>query len=228
MATPCQSRRFQALRSIAVSLALAAGMLPAVAFGVDAATVSKGPAPQTLTEASAPGVQTPPGDSNGWHGSVAVFATLWDDARARLTDDMPDWLQHLSRRTPAPSRAAAGTTYVVLQDDRADGKDLVTLRYQLAEQGSLRAYAGAGLNHTRYFVDDPAAGPSLLTRRIRQSDLGATAELGAEIALSEQVHLNADLRWVDLDDQAGLLHTAFGPVAADPVTLGISLGFRFR
>jgi outer membrane protein W len=46
--------------------------------------------------------------------------------------------------------------------------------------------------------------------------------------LSEQVQLNADLRWADLDERADLLHTAYGPVAADPVTLGISLGYRFR
>lgn len=227
MASSCQ-RRSPVLRSIAASLTLAAGLLPAVAVGADVAAVTTGPAPQALTESPGPGTQTASGDSAWWHSSVAVFATLWDDARARLTDDMPDWLQHLSRRAPAPSRAAAGTAYVVLQDDRADGKDLVTLRYQLAEQGSLRAYAGAGVNHTRYFADDPAAGPSLLTRRNRQSDVGATAELGAELALGEQVHLNADLRWVDLDDQADLLHTAFGPVAADPVTFGISLGYRFR
>lgn len=157
-----------------------------------------------------------------------MFATLWDDTRARLTDDVPDWLQHLSRRNPANTLPDSNAAYVVLQDDRTDGMDLVTLRYRLAGEGAFRAYAGAGFNRSRYFVDDPAAGPSLLTRRNSRSDLGATAELGAELALSEQVHLTADLRWADLDERADLVQTAYGPVVADPVTLGISLGYRFR
>ena len=186
------------------------------------------PAFATAIDSAATGTAPSTGETAWWREGVAVFATLWDDARARLTDDAPDWLQHLSRRQPAAASPASGAAYVVLQDDRADGMDVVTLRYRLAGEGALRAYAGAGLNQSRYFVDDPAAGPSLLTRRNRRSDLGATAELGAELALSEQVHLHADLRWADLDERADLLHTAYGPVAADPVTLGISLGYRFR
>jgi hypothetical protein len=171
---------------------------------------------------------SPSSDTAWWREGVAVFASLWDDTRARLADDVPDWLQHLSRRKPATASPASGAAYVVLQDDRADGMDVVTLRYRLAGEGALRAYAGAGLNHSRHIVDDLAADTSLLTRRHRRSDLGATAELGAELALSEQVRLNADLRWADLDESADPVHTAYGPVVTDPVTLGISLGYRFR
>lgn len=199
------------------------------AFAAHAADVpSSPPAVAIVADAAAPGGQPVAMEAAWWRDGVAVFANLWDDTRTRIADDMPDWLHHLSRRKPATSRPDSSTAYVVLQDDRADGMDVVTLRYRLAEQGPLHAYAGAGLNHSRYFVDDPAAGPSLLSRRNRHSDLGATAELGAELALSGRVSLNADLRWADLDDRADLLHTAYGPVAADPVTLGISLGYRFR
>jgi OmpW family len=159
---------------------------------------------------------------------VSVFANLWDDARIRLADDAPDWLHRLSRRQPAATLPVVDAAYVVLQDDRPDGLELVTLRYRLAEQGRLRAYAGAGLNRTQYFVDGDAAGPSLLTRRNRHTGVGPTAELGAENAVSDQVRLNADVRWVDLDARADLLRGSYGPVAADPVTLGVSLGYRFR
>jgi hypothetical protein len=222
---PCPQRP-KAARFLAASLVVA-GCLPA--FTAKAETAA-GTAPDFTTnfDSAAPTAMLVADDTAWWREGVAVFASLWDDARARLTDDVPDWLQHLSRRKPANALPGSSAAYVVLQDDRSDGMDLVTLRYRLAGEGALRAYAGAGLNHSRYFVDDPAAGPSLLTRRNRRSDLGATAELGAELALSEQVHLNADLRWADLDERADLLHTAYGPVAADPVTLGISLGYRFR
>jgi hypothetical protein len=226
MASSPRLQRSSAFRALAVSL-FVAGSLPTLAARADTAADTK-PAFTTALDPAASGSAPPSDDTAWWRDGVAVFATLWDDARARLADDAPDWLQHLSRRKPAPASPAARAAYVVLQDDRADGMDVVTLRYRLAGEGALRAYAGAGLNHSRYFVDDPAAGPSLLTRRNRRSDLGATAELGAELALSEQVHLNADLRWADLDERADLLHTAYGPVVADPVTLGISLGYRFR
>jgi hypothetical protein len=216
------------LRILAPSLVVA-GSLTAFAAPAETATEIT-PVIATALDSGTTGM--PPASSSSetawWRDGVAVFATLWDDARARLADDAPDWLQHLSRRRPAPASPASGPAYVVLQDDRADGMDVVTLRYRLAGEGPLRAYAGAGLNHSRHFVDDPAADPSLLTRRYRRSDLGATAELGAELALSEQVHLNADLRWADLDERADPVHTAYGPVVADPVTLGISLGYRFR
>jgi hypothetical protein len=226
MAIPRHLPRFPHLRLLAAGLAMAAGCLPAAA--AEPQTRPEEPPRLTLPAASPPAVHAAATETAWWRGGIAVFASLWDDARTRLADDTPDWLQHLSRRKPSSHPADAGNAYVVLQDDRADGMDLVTVRYRLAEQGALHAYAGAGLNHARYFVDDPAAGPSLLNRRNRHSDVGATAELGAEIAVSERVRLQADLRWADLDERADLLHTAHGPVAAEAVTLGISLGYRFR
>jgi len=226
MAISSRPQRATTVRILAAVLVVA-GCLPALAVQAETAA---GTPPDFATNFDAAGAGAMPvsGDSAWWREGVAVFGTLWDDARARLADDVPDWLQHLSRRKLASALPESSAAYVVLQDDRTDGMDLVTLRYRLAGEGALRAYAGAGLNRSRYFVDDPAAGPSLLTRRNRRSDLGATAELGAELAWGGQVRRNADLRWADLDERADLLHTAYGPVAADPVTLGISLGYRFR
>jgi outer membrane protein W len=58
--------------------------------------------------------------------------------------------------------------------------------------------------------------------------MGGAAELGAELRLSEQVHVNADVRWVELASDASLLRASDGLVSADPVSVGISLGWRFR
>jgi len=193
------------------------------------ATVPAAQTPLSATDARSPSDAVHrPVDSGWWREGVTVFATLWDDARARLTDDVPDWLHRLSRRQPAAALPVVDAAYVVLQDDRADGMDLVTLRYRLAEQGPLRAYAGAGINHARYFVDGIEAAPSLLTRRNRHTGVGPAAELGAEFAFNDHVRFNADVRWAELDQRAALLHGSYGPVAADPVTLGVSLGYRFR
>jgi hypothetical protein len=180
-------------------------------------------------EAIVPAV-APAANSAWWRDGVGLLGSLWDDARLRLLDDVPDWLHHQSRQDRASTLPAreAGAAYVVLQEDRVDGTDMVTLRYGLGRQGPLRAYAGAGLNHAQYYVDDDAAGPSLLTRRNRHAAVGPAAELGAELALNDRVSVNADVRWADLDERADLLRGSYGPVAADPVTLGVTVGYRFR
>ena len=172
----------------------------------------------------------PAAESAWWRDGVGLLGSLWDDARLRLRGDLPDCLQHQSRQDRASTLPArdAGAAYVVLQEDRADGTDMVTLRYGLGRQGPLRAYAGAGFNHAQYYVGEGAAGPSMLTRRNRHAAVGPAAELGAELALNERVSVNADLRWADFEERADLLQGAYGPVAADPVTVAVSVGYRFR
>jgi outer membrane protein len=104
---------------------------------------------------------------------------------------------------------------------------MLTLRHSLATKGALRAYAGAGINRTRYFVDQGDT-QELLVRRNRDSAIGAAAELGAELRVSEQLMLSADLRWADLADDAELLRNDGNLIIADPVVLGLTVGWRFR
>jgi hypothetical protein len=169
-------------------------------------------------------------DAGLWRDGIALIGTLWSDARTRLRHEGPDWLQHKSRDDlmPASSAAATGTTYLALQEARPDGTDLLTLRYSLDATGPFRTYAGAGLSHAQYYFDGSVAGQALLSRQQRRTDLGPAAELGAELALSEHVRINADLRWADLDERAGILRGDSGPVAADPLAVGLTVGYRFR
>ena len=169
-------------------------------------------------------------DPGLWRDGVALIGTLWADARARLGHDGPEWLQRQSRaeRMPASSAAPTGTTYLALQDARPDGTDLLTLRYSFDDTGPFRTYAGAGLSHSQYYFDGSEAGHALLSRQQRRMDLGPAAELGAELALSEHVRINADLRWADLDERASVLRGDSGPVAADPLAVGVTVGYRFR
>lgn len=190
-----------------------------------------GAEPQTSVARSDVEEAAPPSaaEVTWWREGVERLGSLWDDARTHLRDDTPDWLHHQSERrtSPQPERDA-GEAYLVLQDERPDGMDLVTLRYALVQQGALQAYAGAGLNRSQFYVDEAAAGPSMLTRRNRHAAVGPAAELGAEVALNSRVSVNADVRWCDLDERAELLRGSYGPVAADRVMLGVSVGYRFR
>jgi len=134
----------------------------------------------------------------------------------------PDWIVEQSHDEVDPqTRPGEDSAQLVLQQDRRDGADLLTLRYPLAEHGALRTYAGAV-----YFED--GGEPAIMSRRNRSRSLGAAAELGAELRLSERLLLQADLRWADLDQQAALLRSEDGLVGADAVSLGVSIGWHFR
>lgn len=139
----------------------------------------------------------------------------------------PDWIVEQSHDEIDPqARPGDDSAQLVLQQDRRDGADLLTLRYPLAERGPLRTYAGAGLNQAVYFED--GGEPAIMSRRNRDRSLGAAAELGAELRLSERLLLQADLRWAELDEQAALLRSEDGLVGADAVSLGVSIGWHFR
>jgi hypothetical protein len=187
--------------------------------------------PPDFARASVADADAQPAEEAGWwREGIARLESLWGDTRSRLRDETPDSVHLTSRNAPVsplPTREA-GHAYIVLQEDRPNGMDLVTVRYPIAEQGALRTYAGAGLNHAQYVMDGTEAGSTLLTRRNPRRAVGPAAELGAELALNDRVSVNADLRWADLDERENLLQSAYGPVAADPVTVGFSVGYRFR
>jgi hypothetical protein len=150
-------------------------------------------------------------------------------AKARRHHGEPEWLRRLEDDRPTSMAADDGDVCVTLQDDRPDGFDLLTARYTLHEAGSLKTYAGAGLNRAQYFHDDPSdPGPTWFNKRNRRTSLGAAAELGAEVQVSSRMRLNADLRWIDLDSRAEALRSDHGPVVADPLMLGVAVGYRFR
>jgi hypothetical protein len=140
----------------------------------------------------------------------------------------PEWLLEQSHddMDPEPAPGDDGLQ-LVLQEDRRDGAELLTLRHPLADLGPLRTYAGAGLNQAVYYTD-AGESPTLNNRRNRHRSLGGAAELGAELRFSERVNLTADVRWIEIDGDAEIIKSDSGLVGADPVTYGVSLGWRFR
>src|SRR5512137_1950191 len=99
MAASPRPLRSQAFRIAAARLVvIAAGLVSFAAAAEDADQPLLLSA--SVVEPAAPGAMSPAMETAWWREGVAVFATLWDDTRARLADDMPDWLQHRSRRQP--------------------------------------------------------------------------------------------------------------------------------
>lgn len=108
---------------------------------------------------------------------LAAFAACAASSIAAAAEPGPDWLLRPSRSPVDVPMQSVDEVLLVLQRERSDGTELLTLRIPIVEFGSVLAYAGAGVNRTVYFAET-SAGESR--------------------------------------------------VAADPVSLGISLGWRFR
>ena len=174
---------------------------------------------------------------SGWQAPTAI-TSLGESAarapsvmRAKATKRRgePEWLRRLDEDRPTSTAGDDGDVCVTLQDDRPDGFDLLTARYTLHETGAFKTYAGAGLNRAQYFHDDPGdPGPTWFNKRNRRTSFGAAAEFGAEVQVSSRMRFNADLRWIDLDSRAEALRSDHGPVVADPLMLGVAVGYRFR
>jgi hypothetical protein len=162
--------------------------------------------------------------------STVRLESLLQQRFYKISPDKPDWFREQTRLDfDGGDISADEALQLVVQQDRRDGTDLLTLRYPIVERGGFNTYVGAGLNQAEYFAGTEGDGvPAVISRRARHRSMGGAAELGAELRLSEQVHVNADVRWVELASDASLLRASDGLVSADPVSVGISLGWRFR
>jgi hypothetical protein len=160
-------------------------------------------------------------------GLLAALAACAACSIAAAEDSGPDWLLKQPRSPLDAGMQSAGEPLLVLQRERTDGAELLTVRVPIAEFKSILAYAGAGLNRTVYFAET-STGETFTTGHGRHRSLGAAAELGAEWRVTERFAMAADLRWIDIASDASLLRSGQSLVAADPLSLGVSLGWRFR
>ena len=162
--------------------------------------------------------------------SATKIEELWGSAWRKVRTETPDWLQRRSGSgsMQGKDRRASGDVCLAVQEDRPDGTELMTVRYQFDDLGALRTYAGAGINRAEYYDDGNEAVPRLLSKRAREDSIGAAAEVGAELQVSERMQLTADVRWAELDDRARVLRAEHGPVDANSLMLGVAIGYRFR
>jgi len=86
-----------------------------------------------------------------------------------------------------------------------------------------KPYVGAGINYTRFSsVDLKVAGAS-----IDKNSWGPALQVGVDIPLTKGVYLNLDLKKVMIRTDVTLNGNKIGEFKADPLLVGVGLGWRF-
>ncbi len=102
-----------------------------------------------------------------------------------------------------------------------------SLQYHFDTGNKFRPYVGAGLNWTIFF-DESTEGALAGTDLDLDDSFGLAAQVGADIDVSDNMFLNFDFRWIDIDADAEVspLGLEFD-VEVDPYVYSLTLGWKF-
>ncbi len=113
---------------------------------------------------------------------------------------------------------------------------LSVVYYPLDSKSTVQPYVGLGLNYTTFFQEDLASTRTAqgFSNLNLDDSFGLAAQIGADFMLSDNIMLNAQLRWIDIDTEA----TVDGPSAlaigktkvdvdVDPWVYMVGLGYKF-
>ena len=110
----------------------------------------------------------------------------------------------------------------------------LTMQYHFAPEGKVRPYVGAGVNYTVFYSEKAtpglvgAVGPTTVSMT---DSFGWAAQAGVDVDIGENVFLNLDVKYIDIDTTATLSTTAAGVQTVrakiDPLVFGAGIGFKF-
>ncbi|MNF32215.1 outer membrane protein [Pseudomonas linyingensis] len=109
---------------------------------------------------------------------------------------------------------------------------LSVIYYPMDSQSVFQPYAGLGVNYTWFFDDklDSSAEAKGFSGLDLDDSWGLSAQVGMDYMLTDNVMLNAQVRYIDIDTEAT---TSFGgadvkvDVDVDPMVYMVGLGYKF-
>jgi len=103
----------------------------------------------------------------------------------------------------------------------------LSLQYHFNTDAAFRPYVGAGLNYTIFF-DEETTGALAGVDLDLDASFGLAAQLGVDFDMSNNMFLNFDIRWMDIDTDAstGGVLPEF-EVEIDPLVYSVALGWKF-
>ena len=110
----------------------------------------------------------------------------------------------------------------------------ITANYYFMDASSaFQPYVGAGVNFTIIFDEEftSANENAGLSDLDLDNSFGLTAQIGADYKIDDQWHLNASVRYIDIDTEAsfkvGEANGRVNDIQIDPTVFTISLGYTF-
>lgn len=106
--------------------------------------------------------------------------------------------------------------------------------YPMNSQSAFQPYVGAGVNYTWFFdesVGSTATAGGFDNFRVKNS-WGWAAQVGMDYMLTDQIMVNAQVRYIDIDTDAYVDNTVLGvrakvDVDVDPMVYMVGLGYKF-
>ena len=132
-------------------------------------------------------------------------------------------------------------THKIEGDGAIDGTDIGEIShlpptlsaqyYLLDANSSFQPYAGIGLNYTIFFDEDADSGLAGLYDDLDLDDsFGLAAQLGFDLAIGDDLFLNASVMYADINTKATLTGPA-GELTVDyeldPIVYRLNVGFKF-
>ena len=116
--------------------------------------------------------------------------------------------------------------------------------YPMGEGNSaLQPYLGVGVNYTTFFEEDvdsevesvasDLAGIPINLDLELEDSWGLAAQIGVDYSLNDKWHLNASVRWIDINTEAELSMSGVGDIITvddveiDPVVYQLNVGYTF-
>jgi len=99
-------------------------------------------------------------------------------------------------------------------------------QYHFNPIGRVQPYVGLGFNVTLFFSEDTRGALSGSSLKLSNS-FGLAAQAGVDIEVSENVYLNAVIRYMDIETDAKVDGSKVATVKIDPMVYGLNLGYRF-
>lgn len=100
------------------------------------------------------------------------------------------------------------------------------LQYHFIPNGTVRPYAGIGLNYTRISSVNLAV-PTVGRLDLEHNSFGLALGAGVDIAIAKNVFVNFDVKKVQIRTDVSLNGTKLSTVKVDPLLIGVGIGYRF-
>ncbi|MDG1752702.1 MAG: OmpW family outer membrane protein [Thalassotalea sp.] len=109
----------------------------------------------------------------------------------------------------------------------------VSALYYFDTQSNFKPYVGLGVNYTIFFDESFKSAPKSLGFNKLELDgsFGFSAQLGADYQLNDKWHVNASVRYIDINTEANFMIgdaiKGSAEVDVDPMVYSVMLGYKF-